>query len=288
MLPIVLAHGYLGFSSLGPLQYFNHVAQIFTKLGARDVFATNVPPRGSLEERSTALAEQIREHVPSGKVHLVAHSMGGLDTRYLITHKNGRDLTATLTTLGSPFQGTLAADIASDPGRLAQVNAAKLLEAIARYEFQTALKWPSLANADTRFALVELRDLVANHAAGGSLIQLHKYFSGLFTLDDAALRELNTENCRKLFSDPHDLDGIPCYSYAGSLEPSSVSPILVVPALVLTASGQPNDGVVPMESAFLPVSQGVLPVDHLGLIGWTPASVEATYTQIFKTLQSFV
>lgn len=286
MLPIVLAHGYLGFSSLGPLQYFNHVAQMFTSLGARDVFAADVPPKGSLEERSAILAEQIRQHVPSGKVHLVAHSMGGLDTRYLISHQNGRELIATLTTLGSPFKGTLAADIGGDPARLGQVNAVKLLQAITRYEVQTALKWPSMANADTKFALVELRDLVQRHASGGSPAQLHKYFSGLFTLDDAALRELSTENCRKLFSDPHDLDGIPCYSYAGSLEPANVSPPLVVPALVLAAADQPNDGIVPLDSAVLPVNKGVLPVDHLGLVGWTPANVQAVYEEIYKSLQA--
>ena len=248
---------------------------------------TDVPPRGSLEQRSTVLADQIREHVPTGKVHLIAHSMGGLDTRYLVSHKNGRDLIATLTTLGSPFQGTLAADIAGDPGLLSQVNSGKLLQAIARYEFQTSLKWPSIANADTRFALVELRELVANHAAGGSLMQLHQYFSGLFTLDDAALRELRTENCRKLFSDPRDLDGIPCYSYAGSLEPSSVSPALVVPALVLAAAGEPNDGIVPVASAFLPVSKDILPIDHLGLVGWTPTSVEADLRRDLSDAQNY-
>jgi triacylglycerol esterase/lipase EstA (alpha/beta hydrolase family) len=144
-LPIVLAHGYLGFGALGPLAYFNKVAQIFAQLGAREVHATDVSPKGSISQRASQLAEQIRQYVPNDKVHVVAHSMGGLDARFLIGSGKGREMIATLTTLGTPFRGTLAADVATDPSKLLQIGAARMLEAIVRYQAQTAVRWPFTA-----------------------------------------------------------------------------------------------------------------------------------------------
>src|SRR3979411_1877150 len=113
-LPVVLAHGYLGFKSLGPLSYFSSARGSLEALGAK-VYVTEVPPTGGLRERANQLAIQIRSYVPSGKVHVIAHSMGGLDARYLISQNNGSAMIATLTTLGTPFGGTLAADIRVDP-----------------------------------------------------------------------------------------------------------------------------------------------------------------------------
>jgi triacylglycerol lipase len=286
MLPVILAHGYLGFGSLGPLVYFRPVAGLFTQLGAHDVYATNVDPKGGIEERSTELAAQIRQHVPDGKVHLIAHSMGGLDARYLIGRKNGRDIIATLTTLGSPFQGTLAADIMADPAHLKAINPRLLFESIALYELQLAASWPLSAAAQMHFALRELRDAVT-HLAQGDYNHVASYFHGLFRLSDTALGELTSANCRRMFPDAHDLDGIPSYSYAGSVLPASVSPVLNVPALVLQAAGYTNDGVVPLESAKLRKHMRTMPVDHLGLIGWTPADVSENYREIFETLMAW-
>ena len=68
MNPIILAHGYLGFGTLGPFAYFNHVAEMLRQCGIQDVHATDVLPKGSLEERSHELGRQIRQLVPTGKV----------------------------------------------------------------------------------------------------------------------------------------------------------------------------------------------------------------------------
>jgi pimeloyl-ACP methyl ester carboxylesterase len=283
MLPIVLAHGYLGFGTLGPLVYFRQVAGIFTQLGAQDVYATNVNPKGGIEERSADLAAQIRQHVPTGQAHLIAHSMGGLDARYLIGRQNGRDMIATLTTLGTPFRGTLAADIAVHPEKLLGLNPAHLLESIARYELQVAAAWPFTSRAQAHFALAALRDAVAR-LAGGDYTHLAGYFRGLFTLNDQALAELTRESCARMFSDDRDLRGVPSCSHAGLVVPASVSPVLSVPALVLDAADQENDGVVPLNSAKLTNHKRTLPVDHLGLIGWTPADVSENYREIYETL----
>ena len=283
-LPIILAHGYLGFGQLGPFSYFNNVAQILQRLGVQNVYATAVPPKGSLKDRSELLAQQIRAHVSNGKVNVIAHSMGGLDARYLIAKGNGRDMIETLTTLGSPFGGTLAADIAADPRNLSQIDPKRLISSIVDFTAATALRWPFSAG-DTHFAIQQLRDAVSK--LPGDYSELGSYFSGLFTIKDAALQELTTSNCKRIFpADCSDLAGVECYSYAGVLPPADVNPILTVPGLVLDAAGLQNDGVVPLDSAKLPRHMGTLGADHLGLIGWSSKDVSGCYRDICQTLAS--
>src|SRR5436305_816355 len=198
MNPLILAHGYLGFGTLGPFAYFNHVAEMLRQCGIQDVHATDVLPKGSLEERSQELGRQIRQLVPTGKVTVVAHSMGGMDARYLIARGGGRNMIQTLITLGSPFRGTLAADVGADPRKLATLSPANMLAAIASFVGATALRFPFTAAADTHFAIRELRHAVSR-LAEGDFGPLASYFSGIFSLNDAALQELTTENCSRIF-----------------------------------------------------------------------------------------
>ncbi len=283
-LPIVLAHGYLGFGALGSLNYFNNVATILKAAGATQVVAPHVPPKGTLQQRSAQLAQAIQDQFPGQKVHVIAHSMGGLDARCMIA--GGATNIASLTTLGTPFRGTLAADVAADPAKLLQVNPAQLAAAIGRYAFEAVAAWPFEVEAETHFAVGELRTAVANLEAG-DYTGLATYFRGLFSLDDSAVRELTTEKCRQNFpDDQHDLRGVPTFSYAGSIASARVTALLTVPAILLDSTGQQNDGVVPLASAILSNHQETLQVDHLGLVGWTPTDVSHSYRQIYATINS--
>lgn len=283
-LPIVLAHGYLGFRALGPVSYFNNVDSILRAAGATQVFAADVSPKGTLQARSAQLAQQINGQFHDQKVHVIAHSMGGLDARSLIA--GGATNIVSLTTLGTPFRGTLAADVAVDPARLLQVNPAQLLAAIARYEIGVAAAWPFDMEATTHFAVGQLRAAVGN-LVDGDYSGLATYFRGLFSLDDGALSELTTEKCLQNFpDDQHDLRGVSAFSYAGSIAAARVTPFLTVPAILLGSTGQPDDGVVPLASATLRNHMGTLPVDHLGLVGWTPTDVSDCYRQIYATINA--
>jgi triacylglycerol esterase/lipase EstA (alpha/beta hydrolase family) len=283
-LPIVLAHGYLGFGNLGPLHYFNNVASILQAAGATHVSAPDVPPKGTLQARSAQLAQTINGHFGDQPVHVIAHSMGGLDVRFLIG--GGATNIASLTTLGTPFRGTLAADVAADPAKLLQVNPAQLVAAIGRYEIEAMAAWPFEVQAQTHFAIGQLRTAVAN-LEKGDYSGLASYFRGLFSLDDGALSELTTEKCRQNFpDDQHDLRGVPTYSYAGSIAPARVTALLTVPAILLASTGQQNDGIVPLASATLKNHQGTLQLDHFGLVGWTPTDVSNCYRQIYATISS--
>jgi triacylglycerol esterase/lipase EstA (alpha/beta hydrolase family) len=75
-------------------------------------FAPDVPPKGTLQARSAQVAQAINDQFGDRPVHVIAHSIGGLDVRFLIG--GGVTNIASLTTLGTPFGGTLAADVAAD------------------------------------------------------------------------------------------------------------------------------------------------------------------------------
>ena len=110
--PIVLAHGYLGFASVGVRQarreYFVGVRERLEALGYT-VHLARLSPTGSVSLRAAQLARQI-ESIRAERVNIIAHSMGGLDARYAITHLGLHSRVASLTTIGTPHRGTPIAD----------------------------------------------------------------------------------------------------------------------------------------------------------------------------------
>jgi triacylglycerol lipase len=112
--PIVLVHGLMGFDALrlGPLllaEYFRGIPQAFRAAGNRVLVASLSPTRG-VADRARQLKEFLDRESPHEPVHLLAHSMGGLDSRYLISHLDMAHRVLSLTTLGTPHRGTAFAD----------------------------------------------------------------------------------------------------------------------------------------------------------------------------------
>jgi len=113
--PIILAHGLSGFDSLfGVVEYWPGIANALEKDGA-EVYVTEVSQFNETEVRGQQLLEQVEEIVAltgSGKVNLVGHSHGGLDSRWVAAQRP--DLVASVTTVGSPHQGAELATIVRD------------------------------------------------------------------------------------------------------------------------------------------------------------------------------
>ncbi|KAH3766552.1 alpha/beta hydrolase [Pelomyxa schiedti] len=68
---------------------------------------------GSIAHRSEQLVSQLRDICAKsscGKVNLIAHSMGGLDGRYAISHLGAEVYVASLTTVATPHRGSALAD----------------------------------------------------------------------------------------------------------------------------------------------------------------------------------
>lgn len=111
--PIVLLHGAAGFVRLPGIgvEYFRGVQSLMRDEG-NTVLAWKVPNFGiTVEGRARALLRHLRGEQTQGPYNLVAHSMGGLDARHLISRLGGADLVASLTTIGTPHHGTSVAEI---------------------------------------------------------------------------------------------------------------------------------------------------------------------------------
>jgi triacylglycerol lipase len=127
---IVLVHGILGFRNLvelgpiGVIPYFRDVAQHFQSLGHR-VLAVELDKTAGVVTRAGQLGVQIAAAFgangpldPAQKTHIIAHSMGGLDSRYLLSPANPTPNNLpirSLTTIGTPHFGSPIADAVDDP-----------------------------------------------------------------------------------------------------------------------------------------------------------------------------
>ncbi|KAG2740648.1 hypothetical protein P692DRAFT_201935487 [Suillus brevipes Sb2] len=95
--PVVFCHGLLGFDtvtvgpSLAPLQvaHWRGIKEALEANGC-EVLNTRIPATSSPVERAKVLEKKILEVYPGRAVHLIGHSMGGLDCRYLTTHLTQR------------------------------------------------------------------------------------------------------------------------------------------------------------------------------------------------------
>lgn len=111
--PVVFCHGMLAYSMLRmqiPEDHncFTALRKFFQERGCQ-VFFPRVLPTGGVAERALQLKEQLLAWTDE-PVNLIAHSMGGLDCRYLISRLGMADRVRTLTTIASPHRGTYLAD----------------------------------------------------------------------------------------------------------------------------------------------------------------------------------
>lgn len=119
MTPIVLHHGLLGFSNVqvGPLKlsYFPGIDRAITGRG-HPLIVSKVHPTGGIERRARELKTIILRGLRAQgrdrgqKVVIIAHSMGGLDARYMISKLGMDDRVAALVTITTPHRGSPYAD----------------------------------------------------------------------------------------------------------------------------------------------------------------------------------
>jgi len=107
---VVLIHGLFGFRKLLWIEYFQHVRLLYEQMGI-SVIVVSLPWAGNIEQRARALEKQLKDE--TAPMHLLAHSMGGLDARYWITHLGGNEKVVSLTTLSTPHRGSAASDYIS-------------------------------------------------------------------------------------------------------------------------------------------------------------------------------
>jgi triacylglycerol lipase len=133
-LPIVLAHGIARFdillqiirerlrlpeTDLGDLFHYFKGIKSHLKANGFQVFDPNQEFAGPVDLRASQLRDRVNEALAATgaeKVHIIAHSMGGLDARHMIVDKGMAERVASLTTIGTPHLGTVLADHVIDHG----------------------------------------------------------------------------------------------------------------------------------------------------------------------------
>ena len=112
--PILLVHG-LGFRDW---KYFNYWGRIPAELirngatiyyGHQEACATVVTNAEHIRKKVLEIVEE----TGCEKVNIIAHSKGGLDSRYAIAKLGIEDYVATLTTVGTPHHGSQVTDLAN-------------------------------------------------------------------------------------------------------------------------------------------------------------------------------
>lgn len=140
--PIVLAHGLMGFDELrlvGTLlpgvHYWRGITEALIANG-NEVILTSVPPSASIEERAAKLSNDIEKKAGGKSVNIIAHSMGGLDARYMISQLKPPNVhVKSLTTIASPHRGSAFADYLFE--RIGEQRLPKIYSALRAMSIET-------------------------------------------------------------------------------------------------------------------------------------------------------
>ena len=219
--------------------------------GARAAFPgacfPQVPVVGSIEMRAQALATEItafRFPEPHARIHIVAHSMGGLDARYAL-HRDVSGLAprvASLSTIATPHRGSPIADLLVGPDAGGRPVRRVVYEALRGVVAVFGLPTGALDNLTTAYARrfneahPDIADIPCYCYAGNSAT------SYLLQLTSAYIRN------------------------AGQAEDE-----------------RENDGLVSVASAsWKPLAESPWPTDHLGEVGHslTPPSFASSFPHL--------
>ncbi|OJG77109.1 hypothetical protein RV10_GL002948 [Enterococcus pallens] len=109
--PILLVHGVF-FRDIEALNYWGRIPRFLKQRGA-EIYYGNQDSAQAVAYCGAQLAEQIQkivEETGCEKVNIIAHSKGGLDSRYAISNCGSAPYVASLTTINTPHQGCIFAN----------------------------------------------------------------------------------------------------------------------------------------------------------------------------------
>lgn len=289
--PVILAHGIMGFRAIqiGGVNVGNYFRGVEPYLRERGLtFAcTNVGLTNAVEQRARLLKAQIDFFFPGQMVNIIAHSLGGLDARQMLTQEGMGSRVASLTTVGTPHRGTWCADWAVKyvgHGMGVEKLLARLGVPVDAFSnLRTA--WCAEFNRRTP-------DVpgVRYFSHGGQqpwyeITPPFVPFHWLMKIKEKTLagRDLDPVQIAYLSTTDWGRDLLRFHR----LERDRVALAGVDPADVAAwnANHGANDGVVPMRSTPWGESHEVIPMDHLDQIGWlTTVETPQLYEGIVRGL----
>ncbi|MCL2878817.1 MAG: hypothetical protein FWF29_01105 [Treponema sp.] len=132
--PIIMVHG-IGRHDRGPhKKSWDGIPGILQRHGL-EVYYGNTDAWGTIETNSDILKatiDKILDETHCGKVNIIAHSKGGIDSRYMIWRYNYGDKVASLTTIDTPHYGSEIADLFFNSKIIHRKSIRKRLESIGK------------------------------------------------------------------------------------------------------------------------------------------------------------
>jgi triacylglycerol lipase len=131
--PVVLVHGIALHDRTNIVEIWGRIPDTLTGRGVR-VFYGNTDAWGNIETNALILKETIEKIISETgkeKVNIIAHSKGGLDSRYLIWKHDFGGKIASLTTMNTPHHGSEIADLLYDK---VAVHTEMVLKVVDLYE----------------------------------------------------------------------------------------------------------------------------------------------------------
>jgi triacylglycerol lipase len=259
---IVLAHGFDG--SLTNRWSFYQVADKLRADG-HVVHAAQVSPYKGVPARAAELAGHVdaaqrecraKPGCDASKVHIIAHSMGGLDARYLISKLGYGDRVASLTTISTPHRGTAIADVLL---KIIPDDLDKAVNAMASAWGRTFTGGDLADNSDLVAALSSISEQTTATSFNPEV------------QDDPRVTYVSWAGVSAVLGIPNPKDYDACEGKIQTrLGIRDGMDATLVPAAAFVAHGtelRPNDGMVTVESAKWGTFMGCIPADHLGEVG---------------------
>lgn len=252
--PIVLMHGFGYFASLRRGGHLHHEALNLRAHGVT-AYAPNVAAYDTVRARSglwTSRLKFILRETGAKRLNLIAHSMGGLDARYLISTLGMHDVIASLVTVSTPHRGSGVAEIVLEQPQRVREWTADFLNWMGTVSLSdaTADFLRSVSELTPEFVCTEFNPHVENHPS------------------------------------------VRYYSYAGRAGRGTdvpINPILRIQNSMLYAREGENDGFVSPESAEWGEFLGTIDADHtqqigLNFVGGSAFDSNSFYSEIVKRL----
>ncbi|GMO58183.1 MAG: hypothetical protein Ta2G_18260 [Termitinemataceae bacterium] len=111
--PIILVHGIVAHDRGGIINYWGRIPEKLKEKNV-DVYFGNTDSWGNFESNAEILKNTINRillETKKEKVNIIAHSKGGIDSRYFIWKYDFGDKVASLTTISTPHHGSEIADL---------------------------------------------------------------------------------------------------------------------------------------------------------------------------------
>jgi len=289
---VVLVHGFLGWGDDVKRpgmrrSYFNGVKEFYEKEYQKAeapwvlrVVAPTLPACESVRNRAAILQSEIGKIVGAlpakSGVHIVAHSQGGLDARWMIAQGEMVPHIASLTTIATPNGGTILADLAYRCRHVILLLAKAAVYAWNAME--RALRNTADDSPSNRYPWEFLRRLLE-----GMDVPLPVFVRSVHDLTQNgahALRDALAEREGKL---PKNGAATCYFSYAGDMDQPTRHPfqnLLLKPASLILKwksrrRGEPsiNDGAVSLASSRFPWRQEIegekiIPFNHFLQLNW--------------------